>query len=85
MAGRLQDAEICAGRGLGRTGLDEMNFKDRAKWNKNALNRDIAPDYDIEPVERRPSVCPILDINLLHSFKTSVFKTHFTCNDSEQA
>lgn len=28
MAGRLQDAEICAGRGRGRTGLDEMNFKD---------------------------------------------------------
>lgn len=27
MAGWLQDAEICAGRGRTRTGLDEMNFK----------------------------------------------------------
>lgn len=31
MAGWLQDAEICAGRGRGWTGLDTMNFKDPTK------------------------------------------------------
>lgn len=31
MAGRLQDAEISAGCGRKRTGLDKMNFKDPTK------------------------------------------------------